>query len=584
MQNVASRFKWPWSDDPLRSAQREADGRFAWLDEFRSRHGRNPRVLHIGNIANNAYNNAKILNAIGVESDVLCNDYYHIMGCPEWEDADCDVGGLDHLKPAWYSVDLRGFERPRWFAQGPLPVCIDYLVARREQRASLADQLWRQLCASSGLLPPSAASPPPSARRLLVLAPAAVARKAARFAARLSHGAARRAWRLSGRVYRGVMRRVGRLLPVVPELGDRLGNLLARCRSLMARADVSYQEGRSAALVASFARHFPQRKDVLTASDVLPYLAYAAKWEKLFAHYDAVMGYAMDGLYPLLAGKRPYISYEHGTIRDIPFEDSVRGRLAALTYAEADLVFLTNADSIPQSRLLQARAVVKGLHGFDFENMLARVKATKAADIRYLRGADPATKVLISPARQHWREGFPTWRKGNDLTIRAVAKIAPQYRGRFKVVFMEWGAEVDLSKQLIEELGVGDFFQWIPPVPKTELWALYSAADCVIDQFVLPCIGSVTLEAIALGRPVITALDDGAMQEFYGETIPLLNCRNADEVAEAIAEVADSAPRVALAGIRSQEWFATYHTGEILERKLLEALREVFPKVDHAKV
>lgn len=33
-----------------------------WLEAFRARHGRAPRILHIGNIANNAYNNAKLLD------------------------------------------------------------------------------------------------------------------------------------------------------------------------------------------------------------------------------------------------------------------------------------------------------------------------------------------------------------------------------------------------------------------------------------------------------------------------------------------------------------------------------------------
>ena len=46
------------------------------------------RILHIGNIANNAYLNAKILNEAGFECDVLCASYYHSMGNPEWEDAD----------------------------------------------------------------------------------------------------------------------------------------------------------------------------------------------------------------------------------------------------------------------------------------------------------------------------------------------------------------------------------------------------------------------------------------------------------------------------------------------------------------
>ena len=41
------------------------------------------RVLHIGNVANNAYLNAKLLASAGVESDVLSYAHYHIMGSPE---------------------------------------------------------------------------------------------------------------------------------------------------------------------------------------------------------------------------------------------------------------------------------------------------------------------------------------------------------------------------------------------------------------------------------------------------------------------------------------------------------------------
>src|SRR5437868_6624289 len=59
-----------------------------WLQEYVARHGRRPRVLHIGNLANNAYYNAKLLNRAGFDCDVLCCDTYHIMSCPEWEDAD----------------------------------------------------------------------------------------------------------------------------------------------------------------------------------------------------------------------------------------------------------------------------------------------------------------------------------------------------------------------------------------------------------------------------------------------------------------------------------------------------------------
>jgi hypothetical protein len=105
----------------------------SWVKQFHADHGRPIKVLHIGNIANNAYNNAKLLREIGLICDVICYDYYHIMGTPEWEDADFSAINLDHLFPRWSNLNLGNFIRPDWFVQGPIELCIDYLIAKNNQ-------------------------------------------------------------------------------------------------------------------------------------------------------------------------------------------------------------------------------------------------------------------------------------------------------------------------------------------------------------------------------------------------------------------------------------------------------------------
>lgn len=115
-----------------------------WIEAYRKKYSRPPRILLVGNIANNAYNNAKILSQVGLDCDVISYDYYHIMGCPEWEDADISGRIKDHFRPIWYKINLGGFERPKWFAQGPLDICIDYLIARREGKSS-AKEHWERL-------------------------------------------------------------------------------------------------------------------------------------------------------------------------------------------------------------------------------------------------------------------------------------------------------------------------------------------------------------------------------------------------------------------------------------------------------
>ncbi len=122
-----------------------------WLQDFIIDHGRAPKVLHIGNIANNAYINAKLMISAGLDCDVLVYDQYHIMGCPEWEEADFSgVYGSD-FRPSWHAVILNGFKRPGWFVQGPLDLCLKYLLAKREN-TGLKDYYWRRILVASGCI------------------------------------------------------------------------------------------------------------------------------------------------------------------------------------------------------------------------------------------------------------------------------------------------------------------------------------------------------------------------------------------------------------------------------------------------
>ncbi len=130
-----------------------------WIDEFRAQHGRPPRMLHIGNIANNAYNNARLLNQLGLDCDVICHNYYHVMGCPEWEDADFSGDIRNDFFPAWERVRLNGFQRPRWFAQAPLHMCWSYLLARRRGDERGARYWWRRMAIQRVIVGLSARNP-----------------------------------------------------------------------------------------------------------------------------------------------------------------------------------------------------------------------------------------------------------------------------------------------------------------------------------------------------------------------------------------------------------------------------------------
>ncbi|MDI2055117.1 hypothetical protein, partial [Bradyrhizobium sp. Mp19] len=116
----------------------------AFLREFQRAHNRPLRVLHIGNIANNAYNNALIQRRFGIEADVICYNYYHVMGCPEWEAASFD-GNVDNMFPDWWATELGGWRRPDWFVQGPVLDCLSYLRAKNAGDSGAAAFFWTLL-------------------------------------------------------------------------------------------------------------------------------------------------------------------------------------------------------------------------------------------------------------------------------------------------------------------------------------------------------------------------------------------------------------------------------------------------------
>jgi glycosyltransferase involved in cell wall biosynthesis len=591
-----------------------------WLREFERLHGRPLRVLHIGNIANNGYINAKIQRRAGIDADVCCHDYFHVMGCPEWEDADFEGDVGDQFFPDWWAVDLHGFRRPHWFAQGRLRTCQRYLLARRRNDAKLQRLLWRQLrlevwlrCRSTrraaalaaflGISRPAYAerpSLPPRASEStgealtewLALVAVWVSRtiawlwwRAVRWVARsilFTGGRTRFVGRIAGRKAVAATRATGAL---AARRGWRTAALMifpGRLASL-ARTDDQValvraaQPGDAAAVgtrLAALYREFFDRDGDSLPEDCRPYLSSIPAWQQLFQHYDLIQGYSLDALLPLLTGEPHYTAYEHGTLRDLPFEDSSRGRLCALAYRAAPVVFVTNSDVLPAARRLglAEEQLVLLPHAVDSDRLL-RFSAENAT----LRPEPGAEVVFLSPARHDWYDGDPVGAKGNDRLIRALALLRDEGLS-CRLVLFEWGRHVEESRRLIEELGLGDRVTWSATLRKRDLWVSYMRAHAVVDQFVAPAMGSVAFESLALGCRVITVLDEPTVTEFFGEMPPILNGQAPPEIAAAMRCVIQDPDDSAGIGSAAQDWFRRRHSTErIVELQVAAYARVLAP-------
>jgi glycosyltransferase involved in cell wall biosynthesis len=602
----------------------------SWLRAFERTHGRPLRVLHIGNIANNGYNNAKIQRNHGIEADVVCYDYYHIMGTPEWEDAEIKGAVGDPFFPDWWAVDLGAWQRPDWFVQGPLLDCIAFLKAKigsdkREctvAKMRLVNDYWHLVRQRQALKSRSGLFSGPFTSRFM-LQTCAIAPEAQNAAMLYA------ADRLRTRISNDLSSLIG---PRVMGLGDleqlkkltevsklKLGET-ARTRASTAPLNrtsayketlsqdartIGYFALRGALfgpmfLIRSAARQLRQRVSrngalaaagagdrrtsihrtylkafpLKSKSELAGDLRYAEILSGYFAdvlgHYDVIQGYSTDGLIPLFAGVKNFAAYEHGTLREIPFQDNLQGRLCHFTYKMAPAVFVTNTDVLASiARIgIAPKRVVHLPHAFND----AKLRAFRDDNPDLAPAAGPP--VFFSPTRHHWHKGDGSWLKGNDVFLRAASRLAKEGR-TFKLVLVEWGVEVAKSKALIAELNLTYVVEWVPPMTKRQLWKFYCLSHAVIDQFTLPAIGGVAFETLALGRRLITRIDEATLAHFFGATPPIFNGSNVDEITDRMRDVLDDPDDHAGRGLLGRNWIQTYHSAERVVSLQLKAYETI---------
>ena len=468
-----------------------------------ARTGREPRVLHVGNVANNAYLNVKILEGSGVDCDVLCHGNYHFMASPEWEEIDEAQTRVDEERPDWDAIAPHEFTRPRWFAQGPLGVTARYLEARRSDRQWLADGFWQVVEARRRAI---AGSPGRSLRRLRRRSPVA-----------------------------------------------------APIAATGATSPTRDQDDRD---------------------------AYAAQrqwnWSRvqaLLSHYDLVHAYGAEPILPYAVGKRPYVAWEHGTLRQLPFQPTPEGRLTAQAYRHADAVVITNADN-------RASAERLGLTRFRFiphPVSERRPDPASAGALRArLRERLGAEFLVFHPSRQHWNEEErnPHLEKGNDFLIRALASFC-QARPGAAAVFVDWGATVAQSRALIASLGLESRVLWVPPQPGLSLARYMLACDVVADQFYLGAFGSTMPRALYLERAALIHLDVAAHQWCLPDMPPVINAQTPAGIHAGLIKAHDDRGWLADLAARGRAWYDTYHSNAVVRRMLLELYGELMSPMEN---
>jgi glycosyltransferase involved in cell wall biosynthesis len=450
------------------------------------------------------------------------------MACPEWEEATFSGDLGDPFFPDWRKVDLAGYRRPGWFASGPLGLCCQMIEAGVRGESDKAERLLLEL---------------------KTVREAECSQTYRSFLIRQARRLRRRLTRLSG------------------ELCEATDVILNAVFLKLKKSDPNHFR-----LVGIWKKARTSHRSEPTARDFSGYRARLRDLKSLFRYFDVIQAYSTDGAWPLLA-EQPYIAYEHGTLRAIPFVNDITGRLAATAFLGADHVFVTNLDCMEAAGHLGVPADRFSAlpHAFD-EKRLVEFRHSH----REIRPPDDQV-IFFHPARQDWLLADPSMIKGNDRLIRAFARISWTHSSA-RLVMIAWGRDLDATRDLIKSLRIEEKIQWLDPMRKQDLWRTYLSSHAVLDQFVLPSFGGVTFEALALGCRVITNVDFGAAERFFSKAPPVYSASTETDIYEMLKRIILDRNDLAGVGDAGAEWIKKYHSAERIVELQLQIYRR-FPGV-----
>lgn len=519
------------------------------------------KILHIGNIANNAYLNASILNKAGLSSQVLCADYYHIMGCPQWEEGTALLDYGSTPESLRLHAKQTGAETPVWFVQGPLMCCLLYL-------AYPAGTFWHNVAGKALKEDHACRTEGTHARKWWDCIKSQFLQYLIKFFlglgtyCKLEQFSVLREKIVKAWAARQWLRIVKCTAGFVVRFSFSCFNVLLS--KLFHRSSNKWRGSEVLRFGEELGLPNPEHQYFVSPQQKIDYLL-----EKIFKQYDVIIGYGLDGIFPWIT-KNAYCAYEHGTIRAIPFENNMQGKCCAAVYKAADHVFITNCDNITAANRL-------GLKHYSFIPHPINEAIPTWIDPQRLRQRlneiSSAEFWIFHPSRQHWNaERHPSWEKGNDRLIRGLAKAIHEKGISINAIFVDWGAHVEDSKKLIHDLGIEKHVVWVAPMPHPMMVEYIMATDFLADQFHLGAFGSTAPKGLMLKKPVLIYLDEDRHRWCFPEIPPFVNVKESDEIASALDMLCSSAQTRLDIATKGREWYVKYHSNEII----LDHFREVF--------
>lgn len=163
--------------------------------------------------------------------------------------------------------------------------------------------------------------------------------------------------------------------------------------------------------------------------------------------------------------------------------------------------------------------------------------------------------------------------KENDVLIRGFGEFIKKSKGGVKahLIMLEFGPDVQFSKELIKELQIEENVTWLPQMYRKDVMYLISQIDIGSGEFGRSYLTFGTIiENMVLGKPVIHFRDDELYKDAYPWLYPLINSKDPQEISEKLIYYSTHKQELEKMGSEAQRWVK-----ELFILKPLQQIEEV---------
>jgi len=166
--------------------------------------------------------------------------------------------------------------------------------------------------------------------------------------------------------------------------------------------------------------------------------------------------------------------------------------------------------------------------------------------------------------------------KGNEKFFFAFKDYIEKFGGAHAIV-VDRGSDRDYARILIRDLGIEDMVTFVPELNELERINYMRMADVVLDQFQIGALGLGALEALSLGKPLISFFDNETARYCYDEPPPILNAQSSQEIFEQLVRVSKKDTREKYSR-DSRRWILRHHSRDVVIPKIIDLYMSILDK------